>query len=111
MNAPSNVCIGTVRFVTNEIRKAKEKYYHSLFTSMKNDILKTCSIIDEALKPSHNPKQKLIKSIIFNDSLYDKDHELLNFLNEHYSSIGKNLIHFLPEALCIIDKVYFSHFI
>ena len=75
--------------VTDEILKAEEKYYHNLFTSMKVDILKTLSVFNEALTPTFNPKQKLIKSIIFNNSLYDQDHEKSNLLNEHYSSIAK----------------------
>ena len=70
-------------FVTNEIRKTKEKYYHNLFLSMKKDIRKTWSVIYEALTPTCNHKQKVIKSIIFNDSLYDQDHEITNLLNEH----------------------------
>ena len=93
-------------FVSNEFRKAKEKYYHNLFISIKNDIRKTWSVINEALTPCRNHKQKLFKSFIFNDSLYDQDHEISNLLDEHYSSIGeKLLIHFLHETLCILDKV------
>ena len=78
-------------FVTNKIRKAKEKYHHNFYSSMESDIRKTWSVINEALAPSRNPKQKLIKSFILNDSLYDQNHEISNLLNAHYSSIGKNI--------------------
>ena len=79
MCAPQIIC-------TFEIRKAKENYYHNLFTSMKNYIQKTWSVINEALTPN---RQKRIVSIIFIDALYDQVHEISYLLNGHYSSIGK----------------------
>ena len=79
-------------FVTDEIRKAKKLYFGDLFIQLRNNIRKTWSVISSVLKPFHQTqKNKGIKSIIFDNVIYERDEDISNLLNEHYSTIGKKI--------------------
>ena len=77
-------------YVTKKIRAAKKNYYENKFNDCKDDIRKTWKLINEVIKPDFRPKNK-IERIISDDVEYDDPSDIVNILNETFSSVGSRI--------------------
>ena len=77
--------------VTDLIKYAKKDYYNNLFNTIKNDTKRTWKIINNIIKPSRKNNSNLIKTILFNNRIYDEPDKIASLFNAHFSTIGKKI--------------------
>ena len=81
--------------VTNKIRRAKREYYENLFETLKLNMKKTWSTINNIISPQLDKKVE-IKNIIFNDTTYTEGFDIANIFNHHFSTIGQTIDQSIP---------------
>ena len=75
--------------VNSEIKSAKPLYYTNALHEYKNDLKKTCSVINDLTSRKRHNSQ--INEISINGSLITDPDELSNEFNEHFVTIGSKL--------------------
>jgi hypothetical protein len=78
------------RILKQNIRLAKNQYYHSCFNKFKDDIKKTWSLINEVMNRSQ-PKKEFPKQFLIDDTYVSDTVSIANEFNRYFSSIGKTL--------------------
>ena len=75
--------------VTNNLRRAKKKYYQDLFDRYRKDLKKTWHSINNILKPKK--KINSVKSIYVNNELITDNLSISNYMNYFFSNIGSSI--------------------
>ena len=70
-------------------QKVKKKYYHQLFSCVKNDVKMTWNAINEVLKPNPRNNKSAVRSLVFNNETYSDE-------LEHFSTVVKKLHDSMP---------------
>ena len=76
--------------VNSDISIVKESYYKQSFTENKNDSRRTWQTINELTSRKSNTPS--IKEPIVNGVSINKSTDLTNAFNEHFSTVGRNLL-------------------
>ena len=79
-------------YVTNLIKTSKKNYYQTAFDHVKSDTKKTWKIINNMLSTNRkNNKKSMIEKIIANDYTITEEQEIVDILNDHFSTIGDKI--------------------
>ena len=82
--------------VNSIIRRHKTKFYADLLLKSRNDLKKTCRIINDLL--SKNIKSTEINKIICNNSSYTNSIDIATVFNNFFCSIGEKYDSDIPES-------------
>lgn len=96
-------------YVTTETRKSKISFYETMFSSIKTDLSRTWAVINSILKPTKNVTKDDIKSLIVNNRVYERDQDIAEILNEHFSSVGKKISESFTEPRPIHNGTHITN--
>ena len=82
--------------VTNEVRKAKQKYYNDKFKENMGNSSKTWKTINQVLNRNNN--KKICKELIINENTITDKNLIADEFNRHFSKIGLELASKLPQS-------------
>ncbi len=74
------------------LRKAEESYDKDLITSRNQNLHKHWNYLCKIINPPKQKSQNKISKLIFRDKINTDDQEIVNIMNEHFNTIGENLV-------------------
>ena len=98
--------------VNSEIRRAKKLYYKEAFVRVIGNSKKTWNIVNNILQSSKKKDRNCIKSVIFNNTTYETDPQIVHAFNDHFSTVGSRIDSFLQRnsSSAITPSQYLSNF-
>ena len=83
-------------YVTNEIKRARNNYYHNIFLQYKNDARKTWQVINDLL--GNNVSKKIIKYLLVNNIEYTDSSDIANIFSQYFANIPSSLEANIPPT-------------
>lgn len=85
-------------YVTSKLRDAKIKYFNDKFDSLKSDLRRTWSLINEIIRPKANSSSCSIKELLVDGVREDNPIVVCDKLNSYFASIGTAINNSVPPT-------------
>lgn len=84
------------KLTKNNIRRTKQSYFNEKFSSSNQKII--WKNLNEVITNSGKKKDSIIEYLMVNDKMINDHQEMCNVMNDHFTSVGENLMKKIPEV-------------